>query len=105
MSNYKLILHLITTYKQIVEGWEGGEWNLNDYIEFVMDRKGHDMRYAIDHSKISDKLGWYPEKCFSTGIAETIKWYLDNEEWLDNVTSGEYKEYYNKQYGRETLQK
>ena len=63
------------------------------------------MRYAIDHSKITDKLGWWPETSFVEGMKKTVRWYLDNQEWLDNVTSGEYKNYYEKQYGKETVQK
>lgn len=62
------------------------------------DRAGHDLRYAIDASKIEKELGWKPQETFETGIAKTIDWYLYNEEWLDHVTSGTYKEYYQKMY-------
>ena len=71
----------------------------SDYIEYVEDRKGHDKRYAIDCSKLIEELDWTPEVPFEHGIEKTIEWYLTHEDWLDNVTSGEYKEYYRKQYG------
>lgn len=67
-------------------------------IKFVEDRKGHDRRYGIDPSKIKDELGWYPETSFEVGIKKTIKWYLDNKKWMENITSGEYKKYYEKMY-------
>ena len=69
-----------------------------DLINFVEDRKGHDLRYAIDASKIKTELGWKPELTFEKGLQLTIDWYLENKEWLDNVTSGSYMEYYHKQY-------
>ena len=67
-------------------------------IKFVEDRKGHDRRYGIDPIKIKEELGWYPETTFESGIQKTIKWYLDNNEWMKNVTSGEYQSYYRKMY-------
>ena len=67
-------------------------------ITFVTDRAGHDLRYAIDASKIEKELGWTPDYTFEQGLAETVDWYLNNKEWLDNVTSGEYQEYYKKMY-------
>ena len=67
-------------------------------IVYVKDRPGHDLRYAIDASKIKGELGWQPSVTFEQGLELTIRWYLDNEEWLNNVTSGEYQEYYLKQY-------
>ena len=67
-------------------------------IEFVTDRLGHDRRYAIDSSKIQKELGWSPYYTFETGIKETIQWYLDNLDWIEQVKSGEYQEYYNKMY-------
>ena len=68
-------------------------------ITYVTDRKGHDMRYAIDPTKIHTELGWLPETCFAEGIDKTIGWYLDNKEWWQTIISGEYKEYYQKMYG------
>ncbi len=67
-------------------------------IKYVADRKGHDRRYGIDPQKIKDALGWYPETCFEVGIKKTLKWYLDNQDWVKNVTSGEYQRYYDKMY-------
>ncbi len=68
-------------------------------IKYVTDRKGHDLRYAIDPTKIETELGWKPKYNFETGIKETIQWYMDNQEWMDNVTSGDYLKYYEKMYG------
>ncbi len=67
-------------------------------ITFVTDRAGHDLRYAIDSSKLQQKLGWVPSLQFEEGLEKTVDWYLTNEEWLNNVTSGEYQNYYSKQY-------
>ena len=69
-----------------------------DLIKFVKDRPGHDMRYAIDPSKMASNLGWHPETTFADGIEKTVKWYLDNREWMDKVVSGEYLSYYSKMY-------
>jgi dTDP-glucose 4,6-dehydratase len=68
-------------------------------ITFVKDRPGHDLRYAIDASKINEELGWEPSVTFEQGLAKTIDWYLNNEDWLKNVTSGNYQNYYKEQYG------
>ncbi|MCF8412184.1 MAG: dTDP-glucose 4,6-dehydratase [Melioribacteraceae bacterium] len=70
-----------------------------DLIEYVKDRPGHDRRYAIDASKIKNELGWKPAYEFETAIDETVKWYLDNKPWWENILSGDYKNYYNLQYG------
>ncbi|MDO5440848.1 MAG: dTDP-glucose 4,6-dehydratase [Erysipelotrichaceae bacterium] len=67
-------------------------------ITYVTDRKGHDLRYAIDPTKIETELGWKPKYNFESGIKETIKWYIDNQEWMDDVTSGEYQKYYDNMY-------
>jgi dTDP-glucose 4,6-dehydratase len=67
-------------------------------VTYVKDRPGHDLRYAIDASKIKNELGWQPSVTFEQGLKKTLHWYLNNEEWLHNVTSGEYQLYYNKQY-------
>lgn len=67
-------------------------------ITYVKDRAGHDLRYAIDASKIKNELGWEPSVKFEQGLAKTVDWYLANEEWLTNITSGSYKRYYEKQY-------
>jgi|TARA_B110000879_G_scaffold36525_1_gene50567 dTDP-glucose 4,6-dehydratase len=67
-------------------------------ITYVEDRKGHDMRYAIDANKVTTELKWTPNETFETGIQSTVKWYLDNESWLNGVVSGSYQDYYNKMY-------
>lgn len=69
-----------------------------DLITCVTDRKGHDLRYAIDSSKLKRELGWEPSLQFEEGIEITVRWYLDNKEWMDNVTSGEYQKYYESMY-------
>lgn len=68
-------------------------------ITYVADRKGHDLRYGIDPRKITNALGWTPETPFDEGIVKTIQWYIDNKDWLDSTTSGEYQNYYSKMYG------
>ena len=77
----------------MLEREEGASENL---ITYVNDRAGHDLRYAIDSSKLKDELGWKPSLQFEEGIEKTVAWYLDNKEWLENITSGDYKEYYKK---------
>ena len=68
-------------------------------ITYVTDRKGHDLRYAIDPAKIHKELGWLPETCFAEGIKKTIRWYLDNRSWWEEIGSGEYQKYYERMYG------
>jgi dTDP-glucose 4,6-dehydratase len=67
-------------------------------IVFVEDRKGHDHRYAIDASKLVNELGWKPSVTFEEGLALTVKWYLENQSWIEKVTSGAYQSYYEKMY-------
>jgi dTDP-glucose 4,6-dehydratase len=74
------------------------EKSYKEQITFVKDRPGHDRRYAIDATKISNELGWKPEETFETGIRKTVQWYLDNQDWDANVQSGEYKMWLNKNY-------
>ena len=69
-----------------------------ELITFVKDRPGHDKRYAIDARKINKELGWEPSLQFEEGLRKTVDWYLNNQRWLDNVTSGEYQNYYQQQY-------
>lgn len=69
-------------------------------ITYVSDRKGHDLRYAIDPTKIETKLGWKPKYNFESGIKETIEWYMNNQEWMDDVTSGDYLKYYEQMYNK-----
>ena len=74
--------------------------DINDgLIEYVTDRPGHDMRYAIDPTKIARELGWYPETPFAVGIEKTIRWNLDHQDWVKSVTSGDYQRYYDEMYG------
>lgn len=75
------------------------DWINEDLITFVTDRLGHDQRYAIDPSKIKAELGWYPETCFADGIVKTIRWNLENQQWISEVTSGDYQKYYDEMYG------
>jgi dTDP-glucose 4,6-dehydratase len=67
-------------------------------IQFVTDRPGHDLRYAIDASKLTNELGWKPSLTFEEGLEKTVEWYLENEEWVRHVTSGDYQQYYEQQY-------
>lgn len=88
--------------KKQVKGADGQidiSWINDDLITFVKDRLGHDQRYAIDPTKIKEELGWYPETCFEVGIVKTIEWYLNHQDWVEQVTSGDYQKYYEKMYG------
>lgn len=69
-------------------------------IQFVQDRPGHDHRYAIDATKLTTQLGWKPSVSFEEGLNKTVDWYLNNEEWVNHVTSGDYQKYYEQQYGK-----
>ena len=71
-------------------------------ITFVNDRSGHDLRYAIDATKLAHELGWQPSLQFEEGLKKTVKWYFENEQWLTNVTSGEYQTYYQTLYKEKT---
>ena len=75
------------------------DWINNDLITFVADRLGHDQRYAIDPTKIKNELGWYPETKFADGIVKTIRWNLEHQDWIKDVTSGDYQKYYEQMYG------
>ena len=74
------------------------DWINEDLISFVADRLGHDQRYAIDPTKIKNELGWYPETKFADGIVKTIRWNLENQDWIAEVTSGDYQKYYEEMY-------
>ena len=93
--NIDLIKVMIKVVDRILGREEGSSLNL---ITFVKDRAGHDLRYAIDSTKLKEELGWEPSLQFEEGIEKTVRWYLENEEWMDNVTSGEYENYYRKMY-------
>ena len=70
---------------------ESGSKSYEELITFVTDRPGHDLRYAIDPTKIRDELGWEPKEDFASGFRKTVKWYLENKEWTDSILSGEYR--------------
>lgn len=98
-QNIEIVNIIIDTLNQILDENDVRRKYISDkLIKYVKDRKGHDRRYAIDPSKIKDEIGWYPETCFEEGIKHTIKWYLKNEEWLKNITNGEYLKYYSEMY-------
>ena len=93
--NIDLINVVIKTVDRLLGNAEGYSLGL---ITYVTDRLGHDARYAIDSSKLKNELGWEPSLQFEEGIEKTVQWYLDNEAWLDNITSGAYERYYEEQY-------
>lgn len=94
-TNIDLIKVMIKVADNMLGNPEGTSEKL---ITYVTDRAGHDLRYAIDATKLKNELGWEPSLQFEEGIEKTIRWYLDNQEWLDNVTSGEYQKYYDEMY-------
>ena len=94
-KNIDLIKVMIKTVDRILGNPEG--YSL-DLITYVTDRLGHDARYAIDSTKLQKELGWEPSLQFEEGIEKTVRWYLDNQEWMDNITSGEYEKYYQDMY-------
>ncbi|MEG0033529.1 MAG: GDP-mannose 4,6-dehydratase, partial [Mucinivorans sp.] len=94
-KNIDLIKVMIATVDRILGNPEG---HSADLITYVTDRAGHDLRYAIDSTKLHTELGWSPSLQFEEGIEKTIRWYLDNQKWMDNITSGEYEKYYNQMY-------
>ena len=96
LKNIDLIRVLIKTVDRLLGRPEGTSEKL---ITYVTDRAGHDLRYAIDSTKLKNELGWEPSLQFEEGIEKTVKWYLDNQEWLDQVTSGDYQGYYERMYG------
>ncbi len=96
-KNIDLIKVLIHTVDRLLGRREGEDLNL---ITYVTDRAGHDLRYAIDSSKLKNELGWEPSLQFEEGIEKTVRWYLDHQEWMDNVTSGDYQKYYEEMYSK-----
>ena len=94
-KNIDIIKLLINTVDRLLRRPEGADLDL---ITFVTDRAGHDLRYAIDSTKLQRELGWEPSLQFEEGIEKTVRWYLDNQAWVDNVTSGEYLNYYSSMY-------
>ena len=96
-KNIDIIKVVINTVDRLLGRKEGEDMDL---ITYVTDRLGHDMRYAIDSTKLQQELGWEPSLQFEEGIEKTVRWYLDNQEWMDNVTSGDYQKYYETMYGK-----
>ncbi|MDR1005513.1 MAG: dTDP-glucose 4,6-dehydratase [Bacteroidales bacterium] len=94
-SNIDLIKVIIKTVDRLLCNKEGES---DDLITYVTDRAGHDLRYAIDSTKLKEELGWEPSLQFEEGIEKTVRWYLDNQKWMDDVTSGEYEKYYTTMY-------
>lgn len=95
-KNIDLIKVIVKTTDRLLGHPEGYSDSL---ITFVTDRAGHDLRYAIDATKLRRELGWCPSLQFEEGIEKTVRWYLDNQAWVDNITSGEYEKYYEEMYG------
>ena len=96
-KNIDLIKVMIATVDRILGNPEGHSLGL---ITYVTDRAGHDLRYAIDSSKLHNELGWEPSLQFEEGIEKTVRWYLDNQDWMDQVTSGDYQKYYEEMYSK-----
>ncbi len=94
-KNIDLIKVMIKTVDRLLGNPEGDSLDL---ITYVTDRLGHDSRYAIDSTKLQEELGWEPSLQFEEGIEKTVRWYLDHQSWMDNITSGEYEKYYEEQY-------
>ena len=98
-QNIEIIEIIIETLQELLPDSDPRKENVSkDLITYVTDRKGHDRRYAIAPDKIKEEIGWYPETMFKDGIRLTIKWYLENESWMKNVTSGDYQKYYTDMY-------
>ncbi len=98
-KNIDIVRTLIRTTDRLLGRADGEDMNL---ITYVADRAGHDLRYAIDSRKLQRTLGWEPALQFEEGIEKTVRWYLDNQQWLDNVTSGDYIKYYDRMYSNRT---
>jgi dTDP-glucose 4,6-dehydratase len=98
MTNIDIVTTIINIYNELTDN----DINKDDVINFIKDPRGdaHDLRYAIDSTKLQTELGWSPEETFETGIKKTIQWYLDNKKWVENVTSGEYQKWIDTYYNR-----
>ena len=99
-QNIDIIHIILRTLQEMLSEDDPRKKNVReDLITYVEDRKGHDRRYAIAPDKIKEEIGWYPETMFEEGIKKTIAWFFENEEWMKNVTSGDYQKYYEEMYG------
>lgn len=98
-QNIEIIYIILETLQEMLpEGDERKSYINKELITYVEDRKGHDRRYAIAPDKIKDEIGWYPETMFKEGIKKTIQWFFENEDWMNNVTNGDYQKYYEEMY-------
>jgi dTDP-glucose 4,6-dehydratase len=98
MANIDLVRHICDLLDELVP--RAGAAPRRELIAFVKDRPGHDLRYAIDFSKLTDELGWLPQETFDSGIRKTIEWYLDHQAWVDQVKTGaHYQRWMKQQYG------
>ena len=99
LDSNKDLRHVLKKQELDANGEIRTDWINEDLITYVADRLGHDQRYGIDPAKIKNELGWYPETKFADGIVKTIEWNLANQEWIAEVTSGDYQKYYEEMYG------
>lgn len=98
-NNERQNIQLVRTICDLVDELTGQEvGNAQSLISFVKDRAGHDLRYAIDATKLTEELKWHPKFNVETGLKQTVKWYLENQEWMQNIISGDYQKYYSSQY-------
>ena len=97
-ANIDVVLTICSLLEELAPNKPQGIERYRDLITYVKDRPGHDVRYAIDASKIEHELGWTPKESFETGLRKTVEWYLNNNEWVEHVQSGEYQSWLNKQY-------
>jgi dTDP-glucose 4,6-dehydratase len=95
VSNIKVVTSICNILDEMIPD---STHSYSKLIDFVADRPGHDRRYAIDNSKIKNNLGWVPVESFETGLRKTVKWYIENQEWTNNIQSGSYRDWIKKQY-------
>lgn len=97
-TNIDVVHSICSLLEELVPNKPEGISNYTDLIAFVKDRPGHDLRYAIDATKMQEELNWKPQESFETGLRKTVQWYLDNRQWVNNIQSGEYQNWIKKQY-------
>jgi len=97
-TNIEVVQTICELLEELAPNKPHGIIRYADLITYVKDRPGHDLRYAIDASKIQQSLGWTPQETFSSGLRKTVLWYLNNSEWVEHVQSGEYQHWVNHQY-------